>query len=337
MKRLERVTTIIVVLLLISAIPATVAAQAVPQNVLLDQETTKMASVTVDGQTYDVYRIENVVWYASGIDIYADGERVRSESTARQVLTKLARRRAAEELGPEELRTLRPARRNVSDAAPAVSTAARDIDATLTHLEDLKTRQVDDTTSYNRSVEAAPGIVEFNQSARELLPELRSFNSDSSAFVENATTLIELIQQRENGTSVDPQRLYETYIATIRATEAVDEHLGFGGGIEGLSDIATTSETIAGNVSSVPETGNQTAEHFEAVANSTSTAANRTQAIELPGFEFNDAQDRAQSLESDWMDRWNSRQNAGKDVYNTIFGLVIAVIVLAGYFRWKRR
>lgn len=337
MNRLARVTTLIVVLLLVSAIPATVAAQAAPQNVLLDQETTKMASMTIDGQTYDVYRIENVVWYASGIDIYADGERVRSESTARQVLTKLARRRAIEELGPDDLNALRLAKQNVSDAAPAVSTAARDIDEALTHLSDLKTRQIDDTTAYNRSVEAAPGIEEFNQSARDLLPELRSFNNDSTAFVENATTLIELIHQRQNGTSVDPQRLYETYIATLRANDAVDRHVGVGGGIEGLSDLATTSETIADNVTSVPQTGNRTAEHFEAVANSTGTAANRTQTIEPPGFEFEQVQDRAQSLESDWMDRWNSRQNAGKDVYNTIFALVIAVIVLVGYRRWKRR
>lgn len=337
MKRVHRVTTFVVVLLLVSAIPATVAAQAVPRNVLLDQETTKRASVTVDGQTYDVYRIENVVWYASGIDIYADGERVRSESTARQVLTKLARRRATEELGPEELRTLRSAKRNVSNVAPAVSTAARYIDDTLTHLEDLKTRQTDGTTAYDRSVEAAPGIEGFNQTARGLPSGLRSFNNDSSAFVENATTLINLIQQRENGTSVDPQRIYEAYVATIRASDAVDEHLGFSGGIEELSEIASTSETIASNVSSVPETGNQTAQHFEAVANSSSTAANRTQVIELPGFEFEDAQERAQSLEADWMDRWNSRQNAGKDVYNTIFGLIIAIILLAGYFRWKRR
>lgn len=322
-----------VVLFLVSAIPATVAAQAVPQDILLDEESTKMATVTVDGQTYDVYRIENVVWYASGIDIYADGERVRSESEARKVLTQLARRRAANELGPDDLTPLRTAKQNVSAAAPAVRSATRDINDTLAHLESLQTAQVDGRTAYNASVEAAPGIEDFNQSARELRPRLRSFDTDSGAFIDNATTLIDLVERRDNGSSVDPQRLYDVYVATIQAYDALSEHLGFVGVNEELSEVAASSEVIAGNVSSVPETGNETAAHFERVANSSANAANMTEAIDLPGFEFEDPQDRAQSLETDWMDRWQSRQNAGTDVYYSIFGLIVGVGLLAVKFR----
>lgn len=337
MNRRNQATTLLIVLLLVGAIPGTVMAQAGPQNVLFDQETEKIATVTVDEQTYEVYRIENAIWYASGLDIYADGERVRSESTARQVLAKLARRRAANELGPDDLTLLQTAKRNVSNAEPAVTTATRDINDTLAHLESLQSEQVNGTTAYNASVEAAPEIKDFNETARDLLPRLRSYGNDSGAFVENATTLIELVERRENESSVDPQRLYDVYVATIQANDALSEHLGFGGVNEDLSELSATSETIARNVSSVPGTGNETAEHFERVANSSGTAANMTEAIELPGFAFEDTQDRAQSLESDWMDRWQSRQNAGTDVYYSIFGLVIIVGLLAGYVKLRRR
>lgn len=337
MARRNAAKAVLLVLLLIGALPATVVAQSVPLNVLFDQETRKIASVSVDGETYDVYRIENLVPYASGIDIYHDGERVRSESTAEQVLRKLARRRAIAELGPDDMTELQQAKRNVSRAAPAVGESAQAINGTLVHLNDLKATEMDDTTAYNESVEAAPEIEEFNQTARELDGRLQSYQRDSKAFVSNATTLIELVNRRENGTSVDPQRLYAVYLATIEANDELSDHLGFGGVGEGLSEGAGLSETIAMNVSSVPETGNRTAEQFERVASSSRTAANRTQAIDLPGFAFEDTQNRAQSLESEWMDQWQSRQNAGTDVYYTIFGLIIAIVFIAAYVRRRRQ
>lgn len=333
----KRIITVLIVLLLLGSLPGTALAQGGPQNVLLDQETEQIATVTVEGQTYTVYRIENVIWYASGIDIYADGQRVRSESTARQVLTKLARRRAVKDLGPADLTVLRTAKRNVSNAEPAVAAVTRDINDTLVHLEALKSEQVDGRTAYNAAVEAAPGIVDFNESAQELGPRLDSFENDSRTFIENASTLIELVERRENGSSVDPQHLYDVYVATIRANEALSEHLGFNGVNEALSELSATSEMIAMNVSSVPETGNETARHFDRMANSSGTAANMTQAIELPGFEFQETRDQAESLESDWMDRWQSRQNAGTDVYYSIFGLIAVVGLLAGYIGLRRR
>lgn len=331
----KSVIALFLTILVVSTLPATVMAQQVPRAVLFDEDTRQVASVTVDGQTYEVYRIENVVWYASGVDIYADGDRVRSESTARAVLTKLARRRAIQDFGPEDVTRLRRLKRNVSDVASVVANASGSIDRTLTHLERLKTKRVDNTTAYRATLQAAPQVRTFNDTARDLLPQLRSYDRDSEAFVENATTLIRLVEQRSNGSSVDPERLYTVYLATVRANDALSNHLGFGGMNDGLSDVAGLSATIAQNVSGVPEYGNETAAHFERVETTAMAATNQTETIELLGFDFEETQDHARSFEAELMDDWRSRQNAGTDVYYTLSGLGLLAVAAAGYFRWR--
>lgn len=333
----SRVATLLVVLLVVATLPTGVAAQQSTRDVLLDEDARQVATVTIDGQAYDVYRIENVVWYASGIEIYADGERVTAESTARRVLERLAQRRAIDNLQPADLDRLRAAKRNVSRAHEAVATGEAELEATLAHLERLRSERLNGTTAYNASVEAAPAIEEINESGPELRADLEAFRTDADAFVENATTLVRLVERRANGTSVDPQRVYDVYVATVRANDALSEHLGYSGIDERLGRLADRSRSAAANVESVGESGNETAAHLDRLANASGTAANRTAAIDLPGFAFEDTQDHAIDTEAKLMDRWHSRQNARSDVRNTLLGLVVISGAGVGYVGLKRR
>lgn len=326
-------------MLLVGATPMAALAQGAsdPQPVLLNQDTTHIADITVDGQQYSIYRHENVFSWASGIDIYTNGERVTSESTAEEVLTALAQRRAVQDLGAEDISQLRTTSQNASTAATNVSSMATAINETLVYVERMKTVRENGTTVYNASVEAAPQIPEFNETARELHPELRSFENDSTAYQSNATALIELLEQRENGTDVDPQRLYAQYVATLEAKNDVSDHLGYDGIDEQLSEVAGTSETIAMNVSSVPERGNETAQHFWRVHNESAVAANQTAALGLSDIEFDDVQERAESLEEDWMEDWNERRNPASTVYQSIAAIVVIIAAVSGYVAWGRR
>ncbi|MBB6644985.1 hypothetical protein [Halobellus ruber] len=333
------VTGLVVVTLLVGATPTVALAQGVsePQPVLLNQDTTHIADITVDGQQYSVYRQENVFPWASGIDIYTDSGRVTSESTAEAVLTELAQRRTARDLGTEDVGLLRTTSRNISAAASNVSSAATSIDETLVYLDRMRTVSENGTTVYNASVEAAPKIAEYNETAREALPELRSFGNDSAAYRSNATALADLLEQRENGTDVDPQRLYAQYTATLEAKEDASDHLGYGGINGRLSEIARTSETIATNVSSVPERGNETARRFSRVHNESTVAANRTAALALSDYELDEIRDRAESLEAEWMEDWNSRQKPAATVYQSIGAMVVGIGAISGYVTWRRR
>lgn len=329
-------TGLVIMMLLVGAVPTTVLAQGAPQPVLLDQETTKIGTVSVDNQSYSVYRHENVFPYVSGIEIYTDGSRVTSEATAEEVLTALAQRRAVEELGSDDLSALRTTSQNVSRTAPAVSETATALNETTGYVVDLKTTSEGGTTVYNASVDAAPQLPEFNETARELRPELRSFENDSNAYTSNASALITLLEQRENGTDVDPQRLYDRYAATLEAKEGISNHLGFDGINDQLPVVANLSEAIARNVSTAPE-GNETAQQFQVVHNESTVAANRTAALDLSEFEFDQAQERAESLEEDWMEQWESRRNPAREVYQSIGVIGAAIIVGIGYVTWRRR
>lgn len=339
MKGRKLVTSLVVIMLLVGATPMAALAQGAssPQPVLLDQDTTHIADVTVDGQQYSVYRHENVFSWASGIDIYTNSERVTSESTAESVITALAQRRAVQDLGAEDISQLRTTSQNASAAATNVSSTATAIDETLVYIERMKTVSENGTTVYNASVEEAPQISEFNETARELHPELRSFDNDSTAYRSNATALINLLEQRENGTNVDPQQLYTQYAVTLDAKSDLSDHLGYSSVNEPLSVIAGTSEAIAMNVSSVPERGNETAQHFRRVHNESAVAANQTAALGIDDFEFDDVQDRAESLEEDWMEEWNSRQSPASTVYQSIAAIVVIIAVVGGYIAWRRR
>lgn len=328
---------LLAVILIVSVVPPVVAAQSVPRTVLLDQDTTQVGTISVDGQTYQVYHHDNLVPWASGIEVYTEGDRVTSESTAQRVLTALAQRRAVDDLGPDDVEVLRTSAANVNATASNVSEATVAIDDTLAYLMASKNVSADGSTEYNESVEAAPTIVEFNESARELEPQLRSFENDSAAYSNNATRLARLIEQRENGRSVDPQVLYARYSATLDAMDRLSDHVDFSGINEPLRTTETQSEAIAANVSSVPDRGDELAQRFRTVHNTSSVAANGTDALELPESDLEDAQDTAQSLQSDWMDQWETRGSAAMDVYKTIAGLVVAILLVGGYIWWRRR
>jgi hypothetical protein len=335
----EIVTWFVITILLMSTIPVTALAQGVsdPQPVLMDQDTTHIADVTVDGQQYSVYRHENVFPWASGIDIYVNGERVTSESTAETVLTALAQRRAIQDFGAKDVSQLRTTSQNATTVATNVSAAAAAINETVVYINRMKTVHEDGKAVYNASVEAAPQITEFNETARELRPELRSFENDSTAYRSNATALIELLRQQQNGTNVDPQRLYAQYTATLEAKDELSDHLGFSGINEQLAQLASTSGNVVANVSSVPTRGNVTAQRFRSVINESPVAANQTAALEIRDFDFDTVQEQAESLKNDWTEDWNSRQNPASTVYQSMAAIVVAIAAVAGYVAWRRR
>ncbi|MFB6159682.1 MAG: hypothetical protein ABEJ61_00720 [Haloferacaceae archaeon] len=324
-----------VVVLLVGTVPTGALAQSGPRPVLLNQNTEHVATVTVDGQRYEVYRYDNVVSFASGIDIYANGERVTEESRAQAVVTALAQRRAVEELGRDDARRIRASARAVNATVGDVSTAAAEIDATLAYVERTKSVRANGTTVYNASVEAAPALTEFNETARATLPALRSLENDSTAYVRNATALADLLQRRRNGSDVDPQRVYDRYEATLTAKYRVSQHFGYDGTTESLAEIAALSDRIAANVSTVPERGQELSRRFATVHEASARAANRTRTLDLSAYELSGAQNRADELESAWMEQWRSRRNAASDVYKTVAaaGLLVAGV---GYVGWRR-
>lgn len=323
---IHRLTTVLVVgVLLLSTVPVSVAAQGTPGSLLLNQHATKVGTITVDGERYQVYRYDNTLPYASGMSVFHDGEQVTSEARARAVLTALAQRRAAAKLGTEEIETLRTVREQARIIANATGSAAA---------------ALNDTTALNVSRQPAPRFSEFNGTATDLRPSLRTTERYARAVVSNTTALIELLEKRRNGTEVDPQRLYDRYATTL---STINRLSGQSYKVDELSEVATLSDRIAANVSTSSDRGKEIAAGFEAVSSETARAANRTTAAfetleEVAGYgtPLGEAQSFAQSQQSEWMDRWRTRQSAPMKIYGTLIGVPIALIVVGGYIRWRR-
>jgi hypothetical protein len=338
--RRQLLTGLIVAIVLVSATPTAALAGDAPRTVLLDRSATDVATVAVDGQRYEVYRHDNVVPYASGIEIYADGERVTDPGTAEAVLTALAERRAVRELDAGDLATLRATGANASATASNLSAAATAVDATLASLREARTARAGVRTAYDAAVEAAPGIAEFNESARDVLPEFGGLENDTSAYGSNATRLAEMLERRRSGADVDPGRLYARDAATLEAKDELADEFGYGGPSRDLARLAAVSGAAASNLStaSVPR-ANRTARQLRAVRDGTAAAANGTAALEesLSEFELDRTRDRAESLEERWMRGWRSRRNAGADVYRSLAVAGAVVLGGIGYVGWRAR
>jgi hypothetical protein len=332
------VTGLVVVMLLVGTVPTTALAQSSPRSVLLNEHTSHVGSVTVDGQEYEVYRYENLLWYANGIDIYADGERVTSPERAETVLTALAQRRAVDEIEPKHFDTLRATARAARSTAANASAAAASVNETTAHLEEMKTVRENGTTVYNASVEAAPRIAEFGEETERLPEELRELEGVSTAYAANATELATLLERRENGTDIDPQRLYAQYAETLSLKYQLAGELDSGAVTSDLPAVAGLSESIAANVSSAPR-GDETARLFATVHDDATVTANRTAPLEesVTHFEFDTAQERFESLQERWIESWRSRRDAALKVYGSLGFVGAAIFGGVGYVGWRRQ
>lgn len=61
---------------LVNSLTIGVAAQSQPQQILLDTKATQFAEVHTNGQTFIVYRVDNALPYASGIEVYSVEHRI---------------------------------------------------------------------------------------------------------------------------------------------------------------------------------------------------------------------------------------------------------------------
>ena len=72
MARRTLTTLLVIGMVLAGSVPIPVAA-GTPQPVLLNEESEKLGTVTLEGTTYTVYRYDNLLQYASGVSVYAGG------------------------------------------------------------------------------------------------------------------------------------------------------------------------------------------------------------------------------------------------------------------------
>lgn len=322
---------------LLGTVPATVLAQEATGRLLLNEEATAMGTVTVEGQQYQVYRYENSLPYASGISVYRNGQQVTDEVQVQAVLGELARRRAADGLGQQEVETLRELRRAAMIIANESGRSAEVLANTTAYIDQLQTVQVDGSTAWEATTREAPSASALNVSATDLRPSLPRAERYAGWVASNATELITLIERRQNGTAVESQRLYDRYAATMTAVDRLAQEMNE---VDGLTRVSTLAAAVSANASSVPERGEEIASRFGAIAERLRRADNRTTTAfdtvdRLTGFgsAFRTVEDAADDRRVDLMNAWASRRHAPRDIYGTLLGIPVVLGLGVGYVR----
>lgn len=328
--------------LLMNVVVAPVAAQTlVPDTIFLDRGVELVGEVTLDGQTYEIYRFQNTLWYANGIEVYADDNKVTSRTQAATVIRAYAESQAIDSLDEDLLDSLRTIEANVTAISDETQPVTAEIDASVAFLDALKDEDAGgDQTVWDVAMNESPALEEFNSTT---VPELRASVEDWQAAREhlqtNTTALIELLERQEAEGDVDPVILYRQYVGTREALltfNAQTEQLQ-----SSLSAAVTTSQSVSTEVYGLDDHGEDIALEFVRLGSQLQHLALHIEGVTSPlvaqAGSFADYQRSIRSTERSLMRNWDDRRDAASKVNRTLIAVPLVLVAIGGAFYWRSR
>lgn len=314
-------------LLLLNVASTGVAAQTDHRRIIFDEEVREVATVHTNDQTFVVYTYESTLPYASGVEVYRNGDRVTSRKSVDEVFQALARRKATK-FAPEE-RTIERLRRVVERSRTVqreTSEALATINATLEYRAELKERTVNGSTAWEAAVERsdaldrtfAGGMV-GDAEVRDLRKKLLTVRESAADLEANATRAISLLEKRQQGIEINQSDLYRRYDAVYADLATMKKRVD--AVRTTLSQTAEASRTAAKQARSTPEVGEEIHDRFTSVARS---LAATTGPLGEAGSALTALRGKLPTVAADKQyqqrltDRWQSRQSAGLKVYATL-------------------
>lgn len=327
--------SLLVLTLLVNALTMGVAAQSQPRQIMLDTEATRIAEVHTNGQAFIVYRVDNALPYASGIEVYSNGERVTSESTVEEVFRALARRKATK-FQPER-ETIAKLRRVIEQSQALQTTTTEAIIAlneTLEYRGKLQETTINDSSAWEIATEKSDALDEGfasgftgSSDAVEVRNQLQVLRASATELEKNATRVITLLEQQQAGEDIDQSDLYRRFASVYSDLETMNQLVSEVG--DRTVQLAETSRTAATQVKSVPQVGDNLQERLTSLASS----LNETEASLAdvgPGMiELREELPKVAAdvqFQEKLMKQWNRRQAASMKVYFTIGGSLILLV-----------
>ena len=332
--------TIIVlsILVVLSSIPGGVLAQGPDDHtIVLDSDPEKIQDVTVDGQIYQIYRYENLLPYASGIEVFRDGERVTSEEEARRVIRSAAWTRSLDRMDDEELGRLKETQQTVRRIDSTLTPIVDLLDAIIGFVDGMKENSVGGTSVWDLAVSTHPSLREFDSSVRQVRSDVGEVRRATERVSQNLRVVIREIE-REKG---EDQANYGELSASIEDSSAGFEQLRERAlrVRDSLSEASDGAQAASNRVSGVPVVGGDLSNAFADMSNRLGEAASTmddfASRLGSQHQRLNELNAYAESEERDMMAEWRSRQTAESRVYGTLGGVGL-VSVLAGFLVFRR-
>lgn len=210
-------------------------------RVLLDGEWRLVGDYAVEGERYRVYRVENALPFASGVEVFHEGEPVTDPSEARAVLNavaadrvlttrdyevseervtgvtsrsaaddlfeELAWRRAVERVDESELEAMRATVAVARDIQRTTASVGNAIDSILGVVDGMKSTSLVGVTAWDLAVNVAPQLEPFVDSLESLRTELREWERAADRVTTTLPAAIDGIERAKAGEDVDYDRV----------------------------------------------------------------------------------------------------------------------------------
>lgn len=231
----------VIIIISLSSIATPVAAQSSsspPDTVVLDLNTEKVATIEMQDQSYTVYNIKNALPYASGIEVYSNGQEITDDEELSPVLSRLAAQRtltdvdtivsgasitsrqtaqrqltvvawqlSAAQLSQSEIQGLQSVTETASRIDRTVSPVLTAVNTQLELFETMRNTGILGVTVWDAATEAYPTLEQYEQSLRTLKTELAELNQAAEGVTQNLTPALNSLQKAQQGERVDYQQL----------------------------------------------------------------------------------------------------------------------------------
>lgn len=304
----------------------------------LDTGFEKVGEVTLDGTTYEVYRYDNVVPYASGYEFFAEGDRVGDTEEAQRVARAYAWSRALEgEIGEQELREMRDVGRTAERAGTVISAPLGAIETALTAVDEAKERETLGVSVWEVAVSALPELENIESVLRVTQDELRRWDERVGSAGEDVNDVADAAESVREGGEANYDELpalFENASDGLSEAEEISDAIA-----SDLSDVSDTTGGIADDLGDVRRVGDELASPFRSLSSSLGGSATSVEEFSESAAEVREViemtRDRATSRESDLVTGWNRRENAALLVYGT--GVVLVLLFALVGYGYRRR
>ncbi|MFB6300427.1 MAG: hypothetical protein ABEH65_09220 [Halobacteriales archaeon] len=335
----RRIATLwIVGLLVIGTVPPTVAAANPPDDRLPLTSYEKLEDVEVEGSQYAVYEYSSPLPYVGGIEVYQNGQPVQQESKAKAVVTAYARQEAVARLTGQELKVIRKITDDSKRIDSVTAAAIQQINQTIALRAALESRTINGTSAWKRATETSealnrvfltPGYQEQTE-IEKLRNALIKYRQAAQNLNENASVVVDLVQQRQRGETIDKTQLfvhYQDMLTSLERVRSLSTELE-----TGLSKQAKNAKRVTNQVTAVPAVGDRIADRFTTLRETLVTTVDEINRIEEAiSFRKSGLQQvdrRAERIKTRLIDRLTSREISRAKVYGT--GIELIVLIAAG-------
>lgn len=306
-------------------------------SVPLDNESERIGSITMNGVTYELYRQENALWYADGVELYTEEKEVTSRSEANAVLQAFAWQDELSDVNEDTLEMMQ----ETVDTAQLIQDRTGPIVDALQEMVNLF-NWMKDTSAVGISVwdaatTASPTLETLEGLVLELRDRIGEWEQTASGITSSLPDLISDIQRARNGDEINYEALRERSLAGSDALldlEPLTRDLA-----DDFFNTEDASNEVAENMTEVPIYGNDLSNSFRNFGSYFRNLANEisqfADAIAGQASQIETLVTNSDNTHDRLLNQWENRQDADTKVYGTLGGAGTVGFAGIGFALWK--